>query len=106
MTKKENKECFVVMPISEVDGYNKGHFLHVYEDIIKPAVAFTEFTAIRADEVKETNFIHLDMLKKLIDRRFLQHLFEKSIVFFIWVLAFIFSVPSHNGRRWPQRHYQ
>ena len=67
MTKKENKECFVVMPISEVDGYNKGHFLHVYEDIIKPAVALTEFTAIRADEVKETNFIHLDMLKKLID---------------------------------------
>jgi hypothetical protein len=67
MSKKENKECFVVMPISDVDGYNKGHFLHVYEDIIKPAVSLTEFTAIRSDEVKETNFIHLDMLKKLID---------------------------------------
>lgn len=67
MTKKENKDCFVIMPISDVDGYSKGHFLHVYEDIIKPSVEMTEFRPIRADEVKETNFIHLDMLKKLID---------------------------------------
>jgi len=55
------------MPISDVEGYSNGHFLHVYEDIIKPAVEQTEFSPIRADEVKETNFIHLDMLKKLIE---------------------------------------
>lgn len=67
MAKKENNNCFVIMPISDVDGYPKGHFLHVYEDIIKPAVEQTEFSPIRADEVKETNFIHLDMLKKLIE---------------------------------------
>lgn len=67
MAKKENNECFVIMPISDVEGYSKGHFQHVYEDIIKPAVELTEFKPIRADEVKETNFIHLDMLKKLID---------------------------------------
>lgn len=67
MAKKENDTCFVIMPISDVDGYPKGHFLHVYEDIIKPAVDQTEFTPSRADEVKETNFIHLDMLKKLIE---------------------------------------
>jgi hypothetical protein len=67
MAQKENKDCFVLMPISDVDGYQNGHFLHVYEDIIKAAVDQTEFKAIRADEVKETNFIHLDMLKKLID---------------------------------------
>ncbi len=67
MAKKENKDCFIIMPISDVDGYEKGHFLRVYEDIIKPAVSKTEFNSIRADEVKETNFIHLDILKKLID---------------------------------------
>jgi len=67
MTKKENNSCFVIMPISDVEGYAKGHFFHVYEDIIKPAVEQTEFLPIRADEVKETNFIHLDMLKKLIE---------------------------------------
>lgn len=67
MTKKDNKDCFVIMPISDADGYEKGHFLRVYEDIVKPAVEAAEFTPRRADEVKETNFIHLDILKKLID---------------------------------------
>lgn len=67
MAKKENNNCFVIMPISDVEGYPKGHFLHVYDDIIRPAVEQTEFSPIRADEVKETNFIHLDMLKKLIE---------------------------------------
>lgn len=67
MAKDENKNCFVLMPIADCDGYEKGHFAHVYDDIIKPAIDKTEFTAIRADEVKETNFIHLDILKKLID---------------------------------------
>lgn len=65
--KKENKDCFIIMPISDTEGYDKGHFTHVYDDIIKPAVELTEFTPSRADEVKETNFIHLDILKKLID---------------------------------------
>jgi len=55
------------MPISDADGYDKGHFLRVYEDIVKPAVEKTDFMPRRADEVKETNFIHLDILKKLID---------------------------------------
>ena len=67
MSKETNKDCFVIMPIAECDGYEKGHFAHVYNDIIKPAIEKTEFTAIRADEVKETNLIHLDILKKLID---------------------------------------
>ena len=55
------------MPIADCEGYEKGHFAHVYNDIIKPAIEKTEFMAIRADEVKETNLIHLDILKKLID---------------------------------------
>ena len=67
MAKKEDKNCFVIMPISDIDGYDKGHFQRVYEDIIIPAVEKTEFKPVRADEVKETNFIHLDILKKLID---------------------------------------
>lgn len=67
MAKKNDNDCFVIMPISDVDGYDKGHFLRVYEDIVKPAVEQTEFSAIRADEVKETNFIHLDILKKIIN---------------------------------------
>ena len=67
MSKKENKDCFVIMPIAECEGYEPNHFAHVYNDIIKPAVAKTDYIATRADEVKETNLIHLDILKKLID---------------------------------------
>lgn len=67
MAKEENKDCFVIMPIADCEGYEEGHFGHVYDDIIKPAIEKTEFRAIRADEVKETNLIHLDILKKLID---------------------------------------
>lgn len=67
MSKKENKDCFVIMPIAECEGYEPNHFAHVYNDIIKPAVAKTDYIAMRADEVKETNLIHLDILKKLID---------------------------------------
>lgn len=67
MTKNIDNSCFIIMPISDVEGYASGHFLHVYEDIIKPAVESAKYKPIRADEVKETNFIHLDMLKKLIE---------------------------------------
>lgn len=31
------KTCFVIMPISDVDGYEKGHFIRVYDYLIKPA---------------------------------------------------------------------
>lgn len=67
MAEEVNKSCFVIMPISDCEGYEKGHFEHVYNDIIKPAIGKTEFMPVRADEVKQTNLIHLDILKKLID---------------------------------------
>lgn len=60
-------ECFVIMPIADADGYDKGHFLKVYEDIFKPACKSAGYQAVRADEVKQTNLIHLDILQKLID---------------------------------------
>ena len=55
------------MPISDPDGYVKGHFKHVYEDIIVPACDKTGFKALRADQVKQSNLIHLDILQKLLD---------------------------------------
>ena len=27
MAKEENKNCFVIMPIADCDGYEKGHFV-------------------------------------------------------------------------------
>lgn len=55
------------MPISDPDGYDKGHFQHVYDDIIKPAVQKSNFSPYRVDEAKGTNLIHVEILKELID---------------------------------------
>lgn len=65
--KPASTDCFVIMPIADPDGYDKGHFTKVYEDIFKPACTSAGFTALRADEVKQTNLIHLDILQKLIE---------------------------------------
>lgn len=63
----EDKTCFVLMPISDAEGYPIGHFRHVYQNIIKPACEMAGFSPIRADEVRATNLIHLDILKKLLE---------------------------------------
>jgi hypothetical protein len=62
-----SKDCFIIMPIADPDGYEKGHFKKVYEDIFRVACDKSGFHAIRADEVQQTNLIHLDILQKLID---------------------------------------
>ena len=63
----KNGDCFIIMPIADCEGYEKGHFSRVYEDIFKSACLGANFNPVRADEVKQTNLIHLDILQKLID---------------------------------------
>ncbi|MGR5187612.1 hypothetical protein ACPV3S_19430 [Photobacterium damselae] len=63
----QNQDCFIIMPIADVDDRPKGHFQHVYANIIKPACSNAGYKAVRADEVKQTNLIHLDILKQLIE---------------------------------------
>ena len=67
MTNSTKKDCFIIMPIADCDGYPSGHFGHVYENIIKSSCEGAGYNPVRADEVKETNLIHLDILKKLIE---------------------------------------
>lgn len=67
VAKSQKPGCFVIMPIADPEGYGKGHFSRVYEDIFKPACQSAGFNPIRADEVKQTNLIHLDILQKLIE---------------------------------------
>lgn len=64
---EEIKDCFIIMPIADAEGYPKGHFKHVYDNIIAPACELAGFNPVRADEVKQTNLIHLDILKQLIE---------------------------------------
>ncbi|WP_073294311.1 hypothetical protein [Chryseobacterium polytrichastri] len=66
MTEKQ-KTCFVIMPISDQDGYDKGHFSRVYQHIIKPACELAGFHSIRADDEVKTNYIVIDIIKKVLD---------------------------------------
>lgn len=59
--------CFILMPISDPEGYSPGHFKLVYENIFKPACNIAGYRAIRADDVAQTNLIQLDILQKLLD---------------------------------------
>ena len=56
----------MIMPISDQPGYEKSHFTRVYEHLIKPAVIKAGFEPFRADEVKQTNVIVIDILKRII----------------------------------------
>lgn len=55
------------MPISDHEGYEKGHFNRVYKHLIKPACEKADFIPIRADDENITNYIVIDIIKKIID---------------------------------------
>lgn len=63
----DKPECFVIMPISDPEGYEAGHFRRVYEDLFVPACDKAGYAAVRADQVRQTNLIHLDVLQKIIN---------------------------------------
>ncbi|SAT11476.1 Uncharacterised protein [Klebsiella pneumoniae] len=67
--KKEHEErtCFVIMPIADMSGYESGHFNRVYTHLIKTACDNAGFKPIRADEVTNSNFIVLDILKRIVE---------------------------------------
>lgn len=62
-----DKTCFVMMPISDQDLYSDGHFKRVYEFIIKPACIKAGFSPVRADDILNTNFIAIDVIKRIIN---------------------------------------
>ena len=60
------KTCFVIMPISDTEPYETGHFKRVYEYIVKPAVIKAGFKPIRADDILHTNFIAIDIIRRIV----------------------------------------
>jgi hypothetical protein len=67
LTPSEKPVCFIVMPISDPEGYEPGHFQHVFEDLFVPACDKSGYEALRADQIRETNLIHLEVLQRIID---------------------------------------
>lgn len=63
----KDKTCFIIMPISDQDGYEKGHFSRVYQHIIKPACEQAGFKPLRADDEIKTNYIVIDIIKKILE---------------------------------------
>ncbi|QAA31238.1 hypothetical protein [Clostridium manihotivorum] len=63
----EEEECFVIMPISDPDGYKTGHFKMVYDDIFKKAIIDAGFKPYRADDSKSGNMIQIDIVKRIIE---------------------------------------
>ncbi|MCC5613362.1 hypothetical protein LC612_43475 [Nostoc sp. CHAB 5834] len=64
---EEEKTCFVIMPISDNADYETGHFQRVYEYIIKPACKNAGFKPTRADDVKSSNVIIIDILERILN---------------------------------------
>ena len=62
----EKKKCFVIMPISDPPEYQNGHFRRVYDYIIKPACERIGVVVTRADDVKSTNYIVIDILQRIL----------------------------------------
>jgi len=44
------KKCFIIMPLSEPDGYAKGHFNRVYQYILVPACRLAGFSPLRVGD--------------------------------------------------------
>lgn len=66
-TEQETPACFVIMPFSDPDGYEKDHFKKVYEQIFKPAIEAAGFVAHRVDEDSASTLIQAKIFKQLID---------------------------------------
>ena len=59
--------CFVLMPISDVHGYDPGHFGRVYEHLIKPSIIGAGFNPIRSDDTTKTDYIVVGIIQKIVE---------------------------------------
>ena len=67
MGESKNKQCFVIMPISDPKDYEAGHFKSVYEDIFIPAIEDAGYTPKRADDDKSSSMIQVNIIRDIID---------------------------------------
>lgn len=67
MEESKNKQCFVIMPISDPKDYKTGHFKNVYEDIFIPAIKDAGYTPKRADDDKSSSMIQVNIIRDIID---------------------------------------
>jgi len=59
--------CFVIMPISDSEQYEKGHFKYVYEDLFRPAIEAAGYVPKRADDDRSSSMIQVNIIKDIIE---------------------------------------
>lgn len=64
---KQKPVCFVIMPISDAQGYDPGHFGRVYEHVLRPAIVEAGFMPIRADDTNKTDYIVVGIIQRVVD---------------------------------------
>lgn len=62
---EEPKTCFVMMPISDVEGYPVGHFGEVYTQLIEPAVTAAGYKCELATSTSAAHMIQLEVVTKV-----------------------------------------
>lgn len=62
---EEPKNCFVIMPISDVEGYPSGHFAEVYSELIEPAVKAAGYNCSLANSTSAAHLIQLDVVTRI-----------------------------------------
>ena len=65
--KNNSQTCFVIMPISDPETYENGHFRCVYEDIFCPAIEAAGYVPKRADDDKSSSMIQVNIIKDIIE---------------------------------------
>ena len=63
----EKKTCFVIMPFSDPEGYERGHFRSIYEYTFVPAIRAAGYEPLRIDDNSVSNLIHGKMMNELIN---------------------------------------
>lgn len=62
---KLQNTCFVMMPISDADGYPEGHFNEVYSELIQPAVTEAGYECVLATSTSSAHMIQLEVVTKI-----------------------------------------
>lgn len=66
-SKTPEKTCFVMMPISDMEGYEIGHFTNVYNQIIAPAARNAGYKPFRADEDYRSRMITTTIIESALE---------------------------------------
>ena len=63
----DKEKCFVIMPISDPDEYDQGHFQKIYDQIFIPAIKNAGYIPHRVDDDKSSHSIQSSIIKELIE---------------------------------------